>query len=202
MNECNLFWAESAFVILLFFVFVFIFWFLVFLYAVCVNRHKSPAHETRLQQVQKDIEGTGTYNLTETELIYGAKLAWRNSSRCIGRIQWSKLQVWEEQKKKKKNKDNKKQLYITHFRQHHQTQTDIDIHITHVRVPVWIYPNEMIQISISFLTSILSHYTHTKKLLRTLWTAHIISKFGIQWQTPSVFSIFLACFFFYIKRYK
>lgn len=56
-------------------------------------RHKSPAHETRLQQVQKDIEATGTYHLTETELIYGAKLAWRNSARCIGRIQWSKLQV-------------------------------------------------------------------------------------------------------------
>lgn len=56
-------------------------------------RHKSPAHETRLQQVQKDIEATGTFHLTETELIYGAKLAWRNSSRCIGRIQWSKLQV-------------------------------------------------------------------------------------------------------------
>lgn len=58
-----------------------------------VHRHKSPAHETRLQQVQKDIEATGTYHLTETELIYGAKLAWRNSARCIGRIQWSKLQV-------------------------------------------------------------------------------------------------------------
>ena len=56
-------------------------------------RHKSPAHETRFQQVQKDIEATGTYHLTETELIYGAKLAWRNSARCIGRIQWSKLQV-------------------------------------------------------------------------------------------------------------
>ncbi|EDS26290.1 nitric oxide synthase [Culex quinquefasciatus] len=53
---------------------------------------KSPAHEARLQQVQKEIEASGIYQLTETELIYGAKLAWRNSSRCIGRIQWSKLQ--------------------------------------------------------------------------------------------------------------
>lgn len=56
-------------------------------------RLKSPAHEARFQQIQKDIEATGTYHLTETELIYGAKLAWRNSARCIGRIQWSKLQV-------------------------------------------------------------------------------------------------------------
>lgn len=54
---------------------------------------KSAAHEARLQQVQKEIDATGSYQLTETELIYGAKLAWRNSARCIGRIQWSKLQV-------------------------------------------------------------------------------------------------------------
>ncbi|XP_031623820.1 nitric oxide synthase [Contarinia nasturtii] len=64
-------------------------------YFTSIRRHKSPAHETRLQQVQKDIEATGTYHLTETELIYGAKLAWRNSARCIGRIQWSKLQVFD-----------------------------------------------------------------------------------------------------------
>lgn len=53
----------------------------------------SAAHETRWKQVRQCIESTGHYQLTETELIYGAKLAWRNSSRCIGRIQWSKLQV-------------------------------------------------------------------------------------------------------------
>uniref|UniRef100_A0A182JLR0 nitric-oxide synthase (NADPH) n=1 Tax=Anopheles atroparvus TaxID=41427 RepID=A0A182JLR0_ANOAO len=59
------------------------------------HRLKSPAHESRWQQVQKEVEATGSYHLTETELIYGAKLAWRNSSRCIGRIQWSKLQVFD-----------------------------------------------------------------------------------------------------------
>jgi len=53
----------------------------------------STAHETRWKQVRQSIETSGHYQLTETELIYGAKLAWRNSSRCIGRIQWSKLQV-------------------------------------------------------------------------------------------------------------
>lgn len=56
-------------------------------------RLKSPAHINRWKHIQDEVEATGTYNLTETELIYGAKLAWRNSSRCIGRIQWSKLQV-------------------------------------------------------------------------------------------------------------
>lgn len=54
---------------------------------------QSPAHISRWEQVQKEVALTGTYHLTETELIYGAKLAWRNSVRCIGRIQWSKLQV-------------------------------------------------------------------------------------------------------------
>lgn len=41
----------------------------------------------------KEIEATGTYQLKDTELIYGAKHAWRNAPRCVGRIQWSKLQV-------------------------------------------------------------------------------------------------------------
>ncbi|XP_065076781.1 nitric oxide synthase isoform X2 [Ochlerotatus camptorhynchus] len=64
-------------------------------YYSSIRRLKSPAHEARWQQVQKEVDSTGSYQLTETELIYGAKLAWRNSSRCIGRIQWSKLQVFD-----------------------------------------------------------------------------------------------------------
>lgn len=47
----------------------------------------------RWKQIQAELLDTGTYNLTETELVYGAKLAWRNSVRCIGRIQWAKLQA-------------------------------------------------------------------------------------------------------------
>lgn len=62
-------------------------------YICCLLRPKSAAYETRLRQIEHDVETTKTYSLTETELIYGAKLAWRNSARCIGRIQWSKLQV-------------------------------------------------------------------------------------------------------------
>ncbi|CAO2629337.1 Nitric oxide synthase, brain [Lemmus lemmus] len=45
----------------------------------------------RLEEVNKEIESTSTYQLKDTELIYGAKHAWRNASRCVGRIQWSKL---------------------------------------------------------------------------------------------------------------
>ena len=43
--------------------------------------------------IQKEIQLTGTYELTEEELNFGAKLAWRNAARCIGRIQWNKLKV-------------------------------------------------------------------------------------------------------------
>lgn len=56
-------------------------------------RSNNAAYETRWEQVQKEVNSTGTYQLTETELAFGAKLAWRNSGRCIGRIQWAKLQV-------------------------------------------------------------------------------------------------------------
>jgi hypothetical protein len=56
-------------------------------------RFGSKAHMDRLEEVNKEIESTSTYQLKDTELIYGAKHAWRNASRCVGRIQWSKLQV-------------------------------------------------------------------------------------------------------------
>lgn len=64
-------------------------------YFTSIRRSQSPAHLSRWEQVQKEVATSGTYQLTETELIYGAKLAWRNSVRCIGRIQWSKLQVFD-----------------------------------------------------------------------------------------------------------
>ncbi|XP_019875678.1 nitric oxide synthase, salivary gland isoform X1 [Aethina tumida] len=64
-------------------------------YFTSIRRSQSPAHIARWEQVQKEVNTTGAYQLTETELIYGAKLAWRNSVRCIGRIQWSKLQVFD-----------------------------------------------------------------------------------------------------------
>ena len=57
------------------------------------HRYGSKAHVDRLEEVTKEIEASGTYQLKDTELIYGAKHAWRNAARCVGRIQWSKLQV-------------------------------------------------------------------------------------------------------------
>lgn len=58
-----------------------------------LSRCGSKAHVDRLEEVKKEIETSGTYQLKDNELIYGAKHAWRNAARCVGRIQWSKLQV-------------------------------------------------------------------------------------------------------------
>lgn len=60
-----------------------------------IKRLDSPAHKTRLLEIEEQLKTNETYYLKETELIYGAKLAWRNAARCIGRIQWSKLQVFD-----------------------------------------------------------------------------------------------------------
>ncbi|XP_068011019.1 nitric oxide synthase, inducible [Melanerpes formicivorus] len=62
------------------------------------NSFKEPRteeHLARLEAVSKAIETTGTYQLTKDELIFAAKQAWRNAPRCIGRIQWSNLQVFD-----------------------------------------------------------------------------------------------------------
>ncbi|XP_022086343.1 nitric oxide synthase, brain-like isoform X1 [Acanthaster planci] len=64
-------------------------------YYAHIGRANTDAHASRLAEVTACIETTGTYNLTEAELTFGAKLAWRNASRCIGRIQWSKLQLFD-----------------------------------------------------------------------------------------------------------
>jgi sulfite reductase alpha subunit-like flavoprotein/nitric oxide synthase oxygenase domain/subunit/hemoglobin-like flavoprotein len=47
----------------------------------------------RMQQVEQEIGATGTYTQTSKELEMGARLAWRNSAKCIGRISWNTLQV-------------------------------------------------------------------------------------------------------------
>ncbi|WP_437939857.1 nitric oxide synthase oxygenase [Sorangium sp. So ce341] len=51
------------------------------------------AAEERWEEVRASLEQRGTYEHLPDELVYGARLAWRNSSRCIGRFFWSTLQV-------------------------------------------------------------------------------------------------------------
>jgi nitric-oxide synthase, bacterial len=55
------------------------------------NRAGPP--DLRLRQVRREIEATGSYQHTTSELAFGARVAWRNSSRCIGRLYWQSLHV-------------------------------------------------------------------------------------------------------------
>jgi nitric-oxide synthase, bacterial len=58
------------------------------------NRAGPPGR--RIRHVRREIEMTGTYRHTPAELAFGARVAWRNSSRCIGRLYWRSLQVCDQ----------------------------------------------------------------------------------------------------------
>lgn len=47
----------------------------------------------RLAAVREEIRRTGSYVQTQAELTHGARVAWRNSNRCIGRLFWKSLMV-------------------------------------------------------------------------------------------------------------
>jgi nitric-oxide synthase len=49
--------------------------------------------DERIGQIRREILSTGTYRHTEAELTFAARAAWRNSSRCIGRLYWRSLRV-------------------------------------------------------------------------------------------------------------
>jgi nitric oxide synthase oxygenase domain/subunit/hemoglobin-like flavoprotein len=49
--------------------------------------------QARLLQVEEEIQRSGTYIQTTAELEIGARLAWRNSAKCVGRIAWNTLKI-------------------------------------------------------------------------------------------------------------
>jgi nitric-oxide synthase len=49
--------------------------------------------DRRVSRVRAEIELNGTYEHTTAELTFGARAAWRNSARCIGRLYWRSLRV-------------------------------------------------------------------------------------------------------------
>jgi nitric-oxide synthase len=49
--------------------------------------------ERRVAWVRAEVLTTGTYQHTTAELAFGARVAWRNSARCIGRLYWQSLRV-------------------------------------------------------------------------------------------------------------
>lgn len=56
------------------------------------NQSEQEMH-IRLSEIEQQIVTTGSYEQTIEELTYGAKLAWRNSNKCIGRLFWQSLHV-------------------------------------------------------------------------------------------------------------
>lgn len=68
--------------------------FLTLFYRECGHRERgSGGLEARLAEVGAEVARTGTYTLTAAELTHGARVAWRGSSRCVGRLPWAGLEV-------------------------------------------------------------------------------------------------------------
>ena len=70
--------------------------------------------EPRLAIVRAQIAATGSYAHTTEELTYGAKMAWRNSSRCIGRLYWRSLVVLD--RRRARTADEIFSLLVHHLR--------------------------------------------------------------------------------------
>lgn len=47
----------------------------------------------RRREVDRQLKLMGTYKHTPDELAFGARVAWRNHARCIGRLYWRSLQI-------------------------------------------------------------------------------------------------------------
>ncbi|GAA4675031.1 nitric oxide synthase oxygenase [Phytohabitans rumicis] len=54
--------------------------------------------EPRLAVIRAQVAATGSYVHTTEELTWGAKVAWRNASRCIGRLYWRSLVVLDRRR--------------------------------------------------------------------------------------------------------
>ncbi|GIF03102.1 nitric oxide synthase oxygenase [Actinoplanes siamensis] len=70
--------------------------------------------EPRLAIVRAQIAATGTYVHTPDELTHGARMAWRNASRCIGRLYWRSLLVLD--RRRARTADEIYSLLVQHLR--------------------------------------------------------------------------------------
>ena len=57
---------------------------------------KTNLFNQRWKEVKNSIHKSGTYELLDFELDYGTKVAWRNSNRCIGRLFWRNMEVFDQ----------------------------------------------------------------------------------------------------------
>ncbi|MBO1330159.1 nitric oxide synthase oxygenase [Streptomyces sp. VRA16 Mangrove soil] len=65
--------------------------------AAFIRQHHAEEHlgdpARRIAEAEAEIAATGTYTHTPQELAHGARVAWRNANRCIGRLYWRSLRV-------------------------------------------------------------------------------------------------------------
>ncbi len=54
---------------------------------------KTDRFPDRWREVQQEFQQVGTYTHTLEELSFAARLSWRNSIRCVGRLHWQGLKV-------------------------------------------------------------------------------------------------------------
>ena len=52
-----------------------------------------PGLEPRLAEVRRQLHDDGRFTLSTGELAHGARVAWRNSTRCVGRGYWPALEL-------------------------------------------------------------------------------------------------------------
>ena len=66
-------------------------------YGDTVN-HETPSQSraAREKEVVQQLRLTGSYSLTRDELVWGARMAWRNAPRCPARVIWKKLTVFDK----------------------------------------------------------------------------------------------------------
>jgi len=60
------------------------------------NPKLQAGRDKRRRAVAEEIDRNGTYWHSEQELVWGAKAAWRNASKCIGRFYWQGLHVRDQ----------------------------------------------------------------------------------------------------------
>ncbi|MFF2753948.1 nitric oxide synthase oxygenase [Psychrobacillus sp. NPDC058041] len=60
-----------------------------------IGRSELEIH-SRLLEIERQIKKNGSYEQTIDEITYGAKAAWRNSNKCIGRLFWQSLNVFDK----------------------------------------------------------------------------------------------------------
>lgn len=60
-----------------------------------VNETGLPDPEGRLKRIREEYLSSGTWVPTKHEATFGARVAWRNSVRCVGRMFWPSLRVFD-----------------------------------------------------------------------------------------------------------